>query len=215
MRFFRWLRKIYFRVVSKPVHEEVPIEVPVSEEEEITREYTEADKRGRTMAYYVQLYKTMEVKNPEVIERVVNRIKANKSYYSAAENVTGVDWRIIAVIHNLEADGSFSRQILNGERWDRRTHLVPKGYGPWDSWVMSCVTAFRRHPMKGLSLPETLKKLEGFNGFGYARKGINSPYLWSYTNHYTKGKYVSDGKYSYTAVSKQIGAAALLKMLGY
>ena len=58
-----------------------------------------------------------------------------------------------------------------------------------------------------------LFKLEANNGFGYRRKGINTPYLWSFTNHYRKGKYIADGKYSTEAVSKQVGAAILLKLL--
>jgi hypothetical protein len=34
------------------------------------------------------------------------------------------------------------------------------------------------------------------NGFGYRAHGINSPYLWSYSNQYHAGKFVSDGVYS-------------------
>jgi lysozyme family protein len=57
--------------------------------------------------------------------------------------------------------------------------------------------------------------LERFNGFGYRRHDINihSPYLWSFSNHYTKGKFVADNTFSATAVSKQCGAAVLLKRM--
>ena len=40
-----------------------------------------------------------------------------------------------------------------------------------------------------------------------------SPYLWSFSNHYARGKYVADGHFSATAVSQQCGAALLLKRL--
>jgi hypothetical protein len=58
-----------------------------------------------------------------------------------------------------------------------------------------------------------LYKLEGYNGYGYHSKDINSPYLWSFSNHYTKGKFIADKIYSPTAVSKQCGAAILLRRL--
>jgi lysozyme family protein len=58
-----------------------------------------------------------------------------------------------------------------------------------------------------------LQHLERYNGLGYRNKGIYSPYLWSFTNHYIEGKYIADGVWSATAVSKQVGCAAILKEL--
>jgi lysozyme family protein len=55
--------------------------------------------------------------------------------------------------------------------------------------------------------------LEGYNGFGYRSKGIRSPYLWSFSNLYEKGKYVADHQFDPNAVSKQVGSAVLLKLL--
>ena len=56
---------------------------------------------------------------------------------------------------------------------------------------------------------------EGFNGWGYRlyHSHVKSAYLWSLSNHYTKGKYVGDGQWSETAVSRQCGAMVLLKRL--
>ena len=45
-----------------------------------------------------------------------------------------------------------------------------------------------------------------------ARK-INSPYVWSFTTLYSRGKYVADGKFSASAVSQQCGAAATMKAM--
>lgn len=42
---------------------------------------------------------------------------------------------------------------------------------------------------------------------------MRSPYLWSYSNHYSKGKYVRDRVFDPEAVSDQCGAAVLLKAL--
>jgi hypothetical protein len=58
-----------------------------------------------------------------------------------------------------------------------------------------------------------LFRFEKYNGFGYRRRNIQSPYLWSYCQHYTSGKFIQDGKYDPGAVSKQCGAAVLLSEL--
>ena len=45
---------------------------------------------------------------------------------------------------------------------------------------------------------QTLYELERYNGFGYRdrRPQVLSPYLWSFSNHYSRGKYVADGRFS-------------------
>ena len=58
-----------------------------------------------------------------------------------------------------------------------------------------------------------LYSFEKYNGMGYRAKGINSPYLWSYSNYYTKGKYSDDGVYDPELVSQQCGAAVLLRRM--
>ena len=58
-----------------------------------------------------------------------------------------------------------------------------------------------------------LFQFERYNGFGYRPHGINSPYLWSFSNHYLKGKFVKDGIFNENAGSKQCGAAVLLRRM--
>ena len=58
-----------------------------------------------------------------------------------------------------------------------------------------------------------LFNFERFNGMGPRGKGHATAYLWSYSNHYVKGKYVADGVWSDDKVSKQPGVAAILKQL--
>jgi len=58
---------------------------------------------------------------------------------------------------------------------------------------------------------ETLYEVEKYNGLGYRRKGIEiaSPYLWSGSKHYKKGKFVEDGKYDGRVKDKQPGVAVV------
>jgi len=57
--------------------------------------------------------------------------------------------------------------------------------------------------------------LEKYNGTGYRlyHPQVKTPYLWSYSNYYIRGKYVRDGTFSNSAVSKQIGAGILLRVM--
>ena len=47
----------------------------------------------------------------------------------------------------------------------------------------------------GWSISRALFRFERFNGFGYRNSMIDipSPYLWSFSQHYRKGKFASDG----------------------
>ncbi|XUM22232.1 hypothetical protein ACRAVF_00975 [Bradyrhizobium oligotrophicum S58] len=55
--------------------------------------------------------------------------------------------------------------------------------------------------------------LEQYNGLGYARRGVPSPYVWAGTDQYRAGKYVRDGVYDSQAVDRQPGCAGLLKTM--
>jgi hypothetical protein len=73
--------------------------------------------------------------------------------------------------------------------------------------------------ISGWSVPESLWFMERYNGFGYRGRGQGTtppkrtPYLWSFTNHYVKGKFVRDSVFDPNAVSRQAGAAAILQRL--
>lgn len=129
-----------------------------------------------------------------------------------------VPWQVIAILHLMEAGCNPMRQILNGEYWSRETKYVPKGMGPWCSFERSCLSSFTidKKVPPVWDIPNTLYYFEAHNGFGYRRyRNINSPYLWSFTNHYVNGKYISDGRYDEDAISKQPGVAAILKFLQF
>jgi lysozyme family protein len=61
------------------------------------------------------------------------------------------------------------------------------------------------------SIEHMLYRFENFNGWGYHFRKVPSPYLWSFSNHYKSGKFTKDGVFDPSAVSRQVGAAVLLK----
>lgn len=180
--------------------------------------------RGSNLDYYKQLYDTVQIL-PGKLEQVkaeVDRIYKGYQSYKAVEAQCGVSWVFHAAIHEMECDCNFSRQILNGEKWDRVTTIWPVGLGPWKSWVESTVYALKRKrasdptwtpldEVEDWTIAICGREWEKWNGGGYLRRGKNSPYLWAGSNHGVGvGYYRADGQYDPTAQSKQIGAMVLL-----
>jgi lysozyme family protein len=155
------------------------------------------------------------------IEAIVIKIDANAGRYKRIETETTVPWFFIAITHNMESGMNFNGHLHNGDPLTARTVQVPKNRpvsgNPPFTFQASAIDAlhykkFDTHT--SWDLPQILYRFEKYNGFGYRdHHNIHSPYLWSGSNHYVKGKYVADGKFSATAVSKQIGAAVILRRL--
>lgn len=171
---------------------------------------------------YEQLFASCVIKPTKYaeIDSVISKIVTNKSRYEAVGSRLQIPWFVIAIIHCMEGSLRFDRHLHNGDPLTKRTVNVPKGMpksgNPPFTWEVSATDALvydKLNTWTNWSIAGILYKLEGYNGFGYYSKRINSPYLWSYSNHYIKGKYVQDGKYDANAVSKQIGAAVLLRRL--
>jgi lysozyme family protein len=156
------------------------------------------------------------------VDQLVGRITASRPRYQKVGKALGIPWFVVGIIHSLEASGNFTRHLHNGDPLTARTTHVPAGRPkngkPPFTWEQSAIDALRYQGLaewKDWSAPGTLFELEGYNGFGYRdhHPDVPSPYLWSFSNHYTRGKYVADGRFSPTAVSQQCGAAVLLKRL--
>ena len=153
---------------------------------------------------------------------LAKKIRANRARYQKVGKAVGVPWYVVGIIHSLEAGGNFTRHLHNGDPLSARTVHVPAGRPktgkPPFTWEQSAIDALRGRGLgawRDWSVPGTLYQLEAYNGFGYRdhHPNVPSPYLWSFSNHYMRGKYVADGRFSPTAVSQQVGAALLLKRL--
>jgi lysozyme family protein len=145
----------------------------------------------------------------------------NKTQYQAVENATGVPWFVVGLIHQMESGCNFRTHLHNGDALSARTVNVPAGRpasgSPPFSWPESAVDALRMQKLETIMawpLPRIAYELERYNGFSSRTKhNINTPYLWSGTTHYSKGKYIRDHVWSDDAVSKQVGAMAVLLSL--
>ncbi|WP_316158480.1 MULTISPECIES: hypothetical protein [unclassified Bradyrhizobium] len=146
---------------------------------------------------------------------VARRLVASNARYQVVSVRAGVPWHVIAVIHERESSQSWSASLAQGDPWGRVSVHVPAGRGPFKSWEDAAVDALANCApyaarWKDWSIGGTLTLLEQYNGLGYARRGVPSPYIWAGTDQYRSGKYVRDGIYDPDVVDKQLGCAGLL-----
>lgn len=149
---------------------------------------------------------------------------------------TVVPWYVIAAIHHLEGGANPATQILNGQKWNQKSTIVPKGCGPFSSFEESLKFAITRYASAASWNIDLSKKnwndigwvfwfLESWNGFTYRKlKNPNttplnaSPYIYSGAvlngnPLFVKGKDVSDGNFQAEAPSSEVGAMAFIKYL--
>jgi lysozyme family protein len=153
------------------------------------------------------------------VDALVDSIASGRRRLEAMGTTFGIPWYVLGIIQMLEGGGSFSRHLHNGDPLTARTKNVPKGRPsagrPPFTWEQSAKDAIELEHLdtwKDWSVAGILFRFEAFNGFGYRKRTINipSPYLWSFSNHYRKGKFDRDGHYDPNLVSEQCGAAVLL-----
>ena len=173
---------------------------------------------------YTQLWASMMTRTSfkPAVEASASKIIANKERYQSVSEMTKVPWYVIGLIHQMEGGCSFGSHLHNGDSLARRTVHVPAnrpttGYGPF-RWEVSACDALLMKSLDTISewtIERICFELERYNGWGYRRfhPTTLTPYLWSGTTHYARGKYVADGQWDSTHASKQTGAMALLKRM--
>lgn len=173
---------------------------------------------------YQNLFDTCKIHQDKVAlaDSIAQKIASHREQYrSIAQQVNkDMPWWLVGVIHHMECGLSFGKHLHNGDSLAHRTVRVPvgrpaKGNPPF-TFEESALDALRGEgfgTMQDWSVAHVLFRLEGYNGYGYRlyHPTVKSPYLWAGTYHYTKGKYVADGKFKADAVSEQLGIAAIVK----
>lgn len=175
---------------------------------------------------YNYLWNTAEIDRKRVAEvkSVCRKIMQTKERYETVAMLVNpnMPWWFIAPLHYRESSLSFRGVLHNGEAilgTRKKTRLVPKGRGPFETWEQSAIDAlilkrYNRHV--DWDIANILDKCEKYNGVGYRYKGKGeySPYMFGGTTHHDEtGKYWKDGKFSATAPEKQLGVVAILKGL--
>ncbi|MCJ9735747.1 peptidoglycan-binding protein, partial [Bradyrhizobium sp. PRIMUS42] len=171
-------------------------------------------------AEYERNWASLEIRPGRLTEAnaVARKALNGKTTYQQIERLTGVPWHFTALCHYRESNFDFDTYLGNGESLHRVTTIVPKGRGPFATFVDGAVDAFRLENFIGAQdwgIARMLFRLEAFNGFGYHAKGVNSPYLYGGSTLYgppeaRAGKFVRDHVFDSNHVDTQLGTAAIL-----
>lgn len=170
---------------------------------------------------YADLWQRMSVRDTKkaAVDVGVKKMLEQRASYEAVEAAIGVPWYVVGLIHKMESNCHPGRHLHNGDPLTAKTVRVPagrprKGAAPfrWHESAIDALTMKGYHKIDDWTIERICWCLERYNGWGYRKyhAGVLSPYLWSYSSHYRSGKYVSDGKWSPSAVSGQAGAMPLL-----
>lgn len=186
-----------------------------------------------------QLFSTAVLKTDRVneIDIVLSKLLPEMDSYKKVALLVNKDmpWWNVMLEHAMEAGAKqrpFNYHLHCGDPLTGRTYHVPAGrpkFNPGNgskppsntnpyTWEESAVDALKLvgyDKETDWSLGNILYEFEKFNGLGYRRyhPSVQSPYIWSFTSVYTKGKYGVDGKWDANLVSQQPGCAAFLLRL--
>lgn len=182
--------------------------------------------RYNPQKHHEKLWDSAEIKASQVfrIDKSISLYLENKDRYKNIEKMRdgGVPAAIVFVLHGRESTWNWNKHLHEGSPLTGKTKWIPKGRpksppanGHTYTFEESAEDALYKlkdlESIEWSKCDDALYNIEKYNGLGYLKyRNINSPYLWSGTHHYSMGKYVADGKYSCTAVDKQLGTCAIL-----
>jgi lysozyme family protein len=174
------------------------------------------DKYYKKQMDYIDLYNRIII-SPGIAQEVniiATGIRKEPRYLKVEEE-TGVNASLVGAIHQLESDRNFLTHLHNGDSLLRKTRKAPAGRPPGKppfTWLNSAIDAVKYDDLTTSdSKAEQCQSSIVYNGLGYERKGIVSPYGFSGSQFYTRGKYTGDGVFNASTVSKQVGVCVILK----
>lgn len=177
-------------------------------------------------AEFADMFSKMQITNPSGVGSAVGIILPNIARYQNVAVEFGMPWQVIGCLHYRESNCDFTTHLANGDPLTADTVDVPKNLmAPLDPpypWEEAAIAALKHEFTNWGIDPRTfvwdtggsLYFCQCYNGFGYEQMGVVSPYLWSGSAYYTKGKYSNDSVYDPEEIDQQIGCAPILGYLG-
>jgi lysozyme family protein len=170
------------------------------------------------------------------IKAVADSLLAHKAQYveiaQGVQEITHkqIPWVLVSVVDQREHQASLglcNSYLGNGQPLGQVTTIVPKGRGPFFNHPTDKVLrgAFFRGALDALIDVQkindwddwtpggTLTFLESLNGYGYANRGMASPYIWGATNEQQLGKYIADGVFAPNVTDTQLGCAPMIRYM--
>ena len=150
-------------------------------------------------AEYDRLFATCVIDPARIaaVDVLVARIESGEPRYRTVADPFGIPWPVVGALHCMETGLSFERHLHNGDPLSARTVHVPAGRPtrgtppfPWEDSARDALEYDGLARWTDWSIAGILYELEGYNGWGYRRShpSVLTPYLWSFSNHYTRGR---------------------------
>lgn len=211
--------EFYGRTLCSPVAR--PPKLPASN-------HYESDSYQILKYEYEYLWPVANVQSPWLsqADRAVHTALVNKSAYLEVEKATKIPWFFIAALHMRESNFDFKKHLHNGDPLTARTLNVPKNRpetgAPPFTFAESAIDALQ---YEGFAMEDNwdvatvFYNLEAWNGHGYRRSDNECtptnacPYVYSGTQFYDCGKFISDHRFERSLADAQLGTMAFLKHL--
>jgi len=152
------------------------------------------------------------------------RLLHDKAVYLRISALTGVPAAGLMALAEREMSGNLHCYLGNGQRLTKRTTIVPLNRGPFpdteEGFIAGALDALQLDGLDqvakmpgGWSLPRFAYESEKWNGWGYRRYRIPSPYAFGGTTVQKPGKFIRDHDYSSTTMDPQLGTIAIVEKL--
>lgn len=140
----------------------------------------------------------------------------NRPRVEAVARQLNVPWTLLAAFVEREASGRLDRHPANGDSLKRKTVSDPAGLPrhvqPPYTYENCAEEEYAEivRPANGVwTLAEMCHAAEHFNGIGYVKMGVPSPYVVAATTCEEMGKFIADHKFSRSVEDEQVGCLAL------
>jgi lysozyme family protein len=162
------------------------------------------------------------------LDKLITRYQRTKAIYDQIEGMVpnGIPSAVCFGLLYRECDNDLSANPAQGDPLTHRSVHVPRnripGKTPPFTFLDAAADAYYAPDLDRMQTRDwahagaLLDAVENFNGGGYRKLGLTSPYVWNGVtgdakfNFYLAGKYVSDGRFSRTFKDQQLGVAAIL-----
>ena len=198
--------------------------------------YTNKKVCGEIYTYITKLIKKRKIKKKTrkfdgELKKFKKAFVKNKSMYKKVAKKAKVPAQLVAAIHYREntsdcLGGKFDSYLHNGDMLGKETVNEPKGiFYPKGQFVRAAQNAIdMKSSYRGrYKLSATSKDFVGMCSFALTYNGKSkwenkkiwkySPYVFSGTNIYKKGKYTYDSGYDPNMVDKQVGVFLLINKI--
>lgn len=196
--------------------------------------YTNKKVCGEIYTYITKLIKKRKIKKKTrkfdgELEKFKKAFVKNKSMYKKVAKKAKVPAQLVAAIHYREntsdcLGGKFDSYLHNGDMLGKETVNEPKGiFYPKGQFVRAAQNAIdMKSSYRGrYKLSATSKDFVGMCSFALTYNGKpkskriwqHSPYVFSGTNIYKKGKYTHDKGYDPNTIDKQVGVFLLINKI--